>query len=471
MDSGIQANRGSNLQIAKEIFRAYDIRGVVDESLTVEAVQQIGSAIGTKVLATGNSEVVVGRDGRLSGERLSQALVAGIQATGCTVYDIGMVPTPVLYFATKHLQVKSAVMLTGSHNPVNYNGLKMIIDDVTIYGEQIQELYSLILQQKFASGSKGAYVTENVMPAYIEAIKGNVHLKRSLKIVLDAGNGVAGLLAPKLYAALGCQVVPLYCEVDGSFPNHHPDPGNPENLVDLIREVVDQDADIGLAFDGDGDRLGIIDNQGKIIWADRALMLFAQQVLACNPGGTIIYDVKCSRDLHNVISKSGGEPLMWNTGHSLIKAKMRATNACLAAEMSGHIFFKDRWYGFDDGLYAGARLLEILAATDLTSAELFASFPEKVSTPEINIRVTEANKFKIMQQLVATANFSDSHELITIDGMRVEFANGWGLLRPSNTTPNLVARFEATDQESLKHIQQQFRRALLDVSPELELSF
>lgn len=458
------------MQIAKEIFRAYDIRGVVDESLTVEAVQQIGCAIGTKVIATGNSEVVVGRDGRLSGESLSQALVAGIISTGCKVFDIGMVPTPVLYFATKYLQVKSAVMLTGSHNPVNYNGLKMIIDDVTIYGEQIQELYSLVLQQQFVVG-EGECVSKNIMSAYVEAIKGNVQLNKPLKVVLDAGNGVAGLLAPELYASLGCQVVPLYCEVDGSFPNHHPDPGNPANLSELIRVVKEQDADIGLAFDGDGDRLGIVDNQGKIIWADRALMLFAEQVLVSKPGGTIIYDVKCSGDLQEIINNAGGEALMWNTGHSLIKAKMRTTKACLAAEMSGHIFFNDRWYGFDDGLYAGARLLEILAATNLTSAELFAQYPEKVSTPEINIRVTEDNKFTIMQQLIARANFSEPHHLITIDGMRAEFAKGWGLLRPSNTTPNLVARFEATDQTSLQHIQQQFRQALLQVSPELELSF
>lgn len=458
------------MAIAAEIFRAYDIRGVVDKTLTNDTVYSIGRALGSKVLSLGGNSIVIGRDGRTSGPRLSTQLADGIRAAGCNVVDVGLVPTPVLYFAAAYLKIGSAVMLTGSHNPADYNGLKIIIDGTTIYGAAIQEIYQIITSQQFSTGS-GSYITENIIGDYIRAITDSLDIKRALKIVIDCGNGVPGIVAPRLLSNLGCSVIPLYCEVDGTFPNHHPDPSDPHNLEVLRQTVISQQADIGLAFDGDGDRLGIIDNTGKIIWPDRVLMLYAQQLLEKNPGATIIYDVKCSRDVETIIKNSGGVPLMWNTGHSLIKAKMRATGALLAGEMSGHVFFKDRWYGFDDALYAAARLIEILSHTTASAAEVFAGFPEQVCTPELSIAVTEQNKFTIMQDLINTAQFAQPHKVITIDGMRVEFADGWGLVRPSNTTPKLIVRFEAETTDALSNIQDQFRVALLNVAPELVLPF
>lgn len=458
------------MQIASEIFRAYDIRGVVDQSLTCDAVYDIGRALGTKVLEFGGHTIIIGRDGRLSGPRLSKELQAGILSTGCNVIDIGLVPTPVLYFASKYLKINSAVMLTGSHNPPNYNGLKIILNDVTIYGAAIQELQQMILSETFMVGD-GSYTYLNVINAYIEHVQQSMQLKRNLKIVIDCGNGASGIMAEQLYTALGCEVIPLYCEVDGKFPNHHPDPSDPHNLTMLRDIVLETRADIGLAFDGDGDRLGIIDSNGKIIWPDRLLMLFANDLLQHNPGATIIYDVKCSRDVTNIINQAGGVPIMWNTGHSLIKAKMRETGALLAAEMSGHIFFQDRWFGFDDALYTGARLVELLSNQEHTSAQVFAALPEAVSTPELNIDVTEETKFAIMQSLFSNASFKQPYEIIAIDGMRVEFAEGWGLVRPSNTTPRLVVRFEAVNNAILDDIKAQFRIALLQVAPQLSLPF
>lgn len=458
------------MTIAAEIFRAYDIRGIVDVTLTAEAVYMLGRALGTKVLAMQGDCIVIGRDGRLSGPTLIAQLRDGIISTGCNVVDVGLVPTPVLYFAAKYLNIKSAVMLTGSHNPPNYNGLKIIVDDVTIYGAAIQELYHLILRNEFAQGT-GTYQEINVLDDYVTAITNNVNLTRPLKIAIDCGNGAAGIIATKLYVALGCEVIPLCCEVDGNFPHHHPDPSDPHNLDLLRNTLIHEQADLGLAFDGDGDRLGIIDSNGKIIWPDRVLMLFAQDVIAHNPGATIIYDVKCSRDVTDIIQRAGGKPIMWNTGHSLIKAKMRDTGALLAAEMSGHMFFNDRWYGFDDALYTGARLLELLSAQNINSATVFANFPEAFSTPELHIEITEASKFTIMQQLLQTATFAQANEIISIDGVRVEFAHGWGLVRPSNTTPKLVARFEASSAQFLEEIKAQFRRNLLQIAPDLKLPF
>ncbi len=458
------------MAINPQIFRAYDIRGIVEETLTAADVFAIGQAIASKVISSGGKKIVIGRDGRLSGPLFAEQLSAGILSTGCDVVDVGMVPTPALYFASKHLNIDSAVMLTGSHNPSNYNGLKIIIAGVTIYGATIQELYQLIMVGKFPRGH-GEYSQINIVPFYIAAITKTLEIGKDLKVVIDCGNGVPGLVAPDLYRQLGCDVITLYCDVDGTFPNHHPDPSNPQNLQDLIATVKQTKADIGLAFDGDGDRLGIVDNQGKIIWPDRLLMLFAREVLAFNPGATIIYDVKCSRDVEKSINEAGGEPLMWNTGHSLIKAKMAETGAVLAAEMSGHIFFKDRWYGFDDALYTAARLIEILSNSEQTSAEVFAQIPEMVSTPELNVNVTEESKFNIMQALIATVQFSQPCKIITLDGIRVEFEDGWGLVRPSNTTPKLVARFEAVNEEVLNRIKDQFSCALLQVAPELELPF
>lgn len=458
------------MHLDAEIFRAYDIRGIVDVTLTEEVVFAIGRALGTQVLASGGDSIVIGRDGRLSGLRLSQQLAQGIQASGCNVVDVGMVATPCLYFASHALKINSAVMLTGSHNPPDYNGLKIILNGTTIYGAAIQKILSIIQEQSFASGD-GTYTTNNIDEQYIAAITNHIKLKRKLKIVVDCGNGVAGNIVPKLYRALNCEVIPLYCEVDGSFPNHHPDPSDPHNLEDIIAAVHSNNADIGLAFDGDGDRLGIIDNNGKVIWPDRVLMLFAEELLKREPSATIIYDVKCSTDVAKIISKHGGVPVMWNTGHSLIKAKMRETGALLAAEMSGHVFFKDRWFGFDDAIYTGARLLEILSNDPRASNEVFAELPEMISTPELQVTVTESSKFTIMQELLRTAEFKAPYEIITIDGMRVEFPDGWGLVRPSNTTPKLVIRFEAINDYALKDIQQQFRQALLRVDPDLSLPF
>jgi phosphomannomutase/phosphoglucomutase len=458
------------MNIAREIFRAYDIRGIVDKSLTKEAVFNIGRAIATKVLAAGGKQLVVGRDGRLSGPILVEQFISGAIAAGCNVVHIGQVPTPILYFATQHLQISSAVMLTGSHNPPDYNGIKIILDGKAIYGNEIVELYNLIQKQAFTQG-KGEVTSVNINQNYIDYITSNIKLKKSLRIVVDSGNGVCGDIAPKLYTAMGCEVIPLYCEVDGNFPNHHPDPGDPNNLQDLIQAVQKHKADLGFAYDGDGDRLGVIDNNGKIIWPDRILMLFAKDVLQRNPGATIIYDVKSSRDVSAIISQHGGVPLICNTGHSLIKAKMKETGALLAGEMSGHIFFKEKWFGSDDALYAGARLLEILTNTEECSALVFAQLPENVSTPEIAVDVTEDTKFKIMEDLVNNAQFNDALEKITIDGLRVEFTDGWGLIRASNTTPKLIMRFEAYDQQALQKIQLEFKQNILKVAPLLKLTF
>jgi phosphomannomutase/phosphoglucomutase len=453
-----------------EIFRAYDIRGIVDRTLTEQTVYDIGRAMGTKVLALHGTQIVIGRDGRLSGQRLAQKLAAGILSTGCDVVDVGQVPTPCLYFASHELNINSAIMLTGSHNPPNYNGLKIILDGRTIYGASIQELYQIIIGQQFIEGA-GQYQTADITAKYISTIVNNLTISKKLKIVVDCGNGVPGAVVPELFKKLNCTVIPLHCEVDGNFPNHHPDPSDPANLFDLIKAVKETQADIGLAFDGDGDRLGIIDSTGKIIWPDRLLMLFAQELLARKPGATIIYDVKCSRDVAEIITQAGGKALMWNTGHSLIKAKMHETGAQLAAEMSGHIFFKDRWFGFDDALYTGARLIEILAASSESAAQIFAKLPEMVSTPELSVDVEENNKFVIMQDLLLKCNFDAEHIKITIDGLRVEFKDGWGLVRPSNTTPKLVVRFEALNEVVLSQIKQQFRRELLLVAPQLSIPF
>ena len=458
------------MKIVKEIFRAYDIRGIVNKTLTNNAVFAIGQAVATKVLEAGNNQLIIGRDGRSSGPMLAEQFIAGATSTGCNVVDIGQVATPVLYFATYHLNISSAVMLTGSHNPPDYNGIKIVLSGKAIYGEEIFALYSAIQQDNFPKG-QGLVISKNIVQDYINYVVANVKLKKPLKIVVDSGNGVCGDIAPQLYKAIGCEVVPLYCEVDGNFPNHHPDPGDPKNLQDLIKEVKSHQADLGFSFDGDGDRLGIIDNNGKIIWPDRLLMLFAQDVLSRNHAATIIYDIKSSSSLKNIITQHGGVPVMWNTGHSLIKAKMKETNAMLAGEMSGHIFFKERWFGFDDAMYAGARLLEILGNGLESSSRIFAALPENISTPELSVDVTEDSKFKIVDSLIKTTKFDNALEKITLDGLRVEFVDGWGLVRASNTTPKLILRFEANTVQALQAIQDKFRQCLLAVEPALVLPF
>ena len=456
-------------KLPADIFRAYDIRGVVGDTLTAEYAYWIGRAIGSQSLAQGEPKVIVGRDGRLSGPELLQQLVQGLLDCGCDVTDIGMVPTPVVYFAANVLEGRSAVMLTGSHNPPDYNGFKIIIAGDTLANEQIQALKTRLDNNDLASGV-GSVQQVDVLPRYFKTIRDDIALAKPLKVVVDCGNGAAGVIAPQLIEALGCSVIPLFCEVDGNFPNHHPDPGKPENLVDLIDRVKSENADLGLAFDGDGDRVGVVTNTGNIVYPDRLLMLFAKDVVSRNPGADIIFDVKCTRRLTPLISGYGGRPVMWKTGHSLIKKKMKETGALLAGEMSGHIFFKERWYGFDDGIYSAARLLEILSQEKRNAEQVFSAFPSDISTPEINIKVTEQTKFGMIERLQREGQWGEAN-ITSIDGVRVDYPKGWGLIRASNTTPVLVLRFEADTQEELERIQDVFRTQLLKVAPDLQLPF
>ncbi len=451
------------------LFRAYDIRGVMGKTLSEDVARIIGRAIGSEAAARGCPDVVVGYDGRLSSPGLADALLDGLRAAGRNVILIGQVPTPVSYFATYHLGTGSCVQVTGSHNPPDYNGFKVMLGGETLSGDAIQDLYRRIRETDFADG-EGAFRREDVVPAYLDRIAGDITLHRPLKVVVDAGNGVAGELGPEVLRAIGCEVEELFCEVDGNFPNHHPDPSDPKNLEVLISYVRLQEADVGLAFDGDGDRLGVVDASGKIIWADRQMMLYAMDILSRQPGADIIFDVKCSAHLARVISDNAGVPVMWRTGHSLIKAKLKETGAPLAGEMSGHIFFNDRWDGFDDGIYTAARLLEILSMDSRTSTEVFAELPEAESTPELKIHLEEGEPPEVIERLVAAARFPDAH-VNTIDGLRVDFPDGWGLVRASNTTPCLVLRFEADTAEALEHIQQQFRELLEQAKPGIEIGF
>ncbi|WP_455384988.1 phosphomannomutase/phosphoglucomutase [Acidihalobacter prosperus] len=457
-------------QISPTLFRAYDIRGVVDRDLTEAAARLIGRAFGSSALARGQNAVAVGRDGRLSGPRLVAALTEGLLASGIDVIDVGCVPTPVVYYAAEELGTRTCIAVTGSHNPPDYNGLKMVIGGETLYGDSIQDLRTRIESDDFANG-RGSRREEDVSGRYLARIAGDVELARPLRLAVDCGNGVAGELAPQLLERLGCSVEPLYCEIDGRFPNHHPNPSEPENLKDLIIKVRTDGLDLGLAFDGDGDRLGVIDAEGRVVWADRQMMLYAADVLSRHPGATILYDVKCSRHLGDQIAAHGGDPLMWKTGHSLVKAKMRETGALLGGEMSGHIFFKERWYGFDDALYTAARLLEILSRDPRTPTEVFAALPDSLNTPELNVHFAEEGAhFDFMRRLTGQADFGDAR-LTTIDGLRADYAHGWGLVRPSNTTPSLVIRFEADDEAHLHEIQAVFRQQMLAAEPSLNLPF
>ena len=444
------------MDISSSIFKAYDIRGIVEKELTPEVVKLIGMAIGSESIAQGERGIVVGRDGRLTGPMLSESLISGLIESGCHVVDIGMVPTPLVYFATYTKGASSGVMVTGSHNPPEYNGFKIMIAGETLAADKIQNLYSRIVNQQFSSGS-GSSTSINIDQDYMDTIKSDIVLERELNIVVDCGNGIAGNIAPKLFESLGAKVTKLFCLVDGRFPNHHPDPSNPENLEDLIKEVIDTGADLGLAFDGDGDRLGLVDNNGNVIWADRQMILYSRDVLSRKPGAKIIFDVKCSSLLPKDISEHGGEPIMSRTGHSFIKNKLKETDAELGGEMSGHIFFKDRWYGFDDAIYTGARLLEIISKTDKTCAEVFAELPSSVSTPEINIHFDkQGQQYDAMEALSNSIDFPGS-EINTLDGVRVDYENCWGLVRASNTTPCLVLRFEGNDKEALNSIKSQFK--------------
>jgi phosphomannomutase / phosphoglucomutase len=455
--------------LPREIFKAYDIRGIVGKTLTPEVVAAIGHAIGSEAHARGQSTIAIGRDGRLSGPELIAALANGIQKSGINVIDVGCVPTPMVYFAAYQLQTGSAVMLTGSHNPPDYNGLKMVLAGETLSGETIQGLRQRIEQDKLTLGS-GSYTQQDISKEYIARIVSDIRLARPMKISVDCGNGVAGAYVANLYRQLGCEVHEMYCEVDGRFPNHHPDPSDPKNLQDLIAALRENDSELGLAFDGDGDRLGVVTKDGKIIYPDRQLMLFAADVLSRNPGAEIIFDIKSTRNLFDWIRDHGGKPTLWKTGHSLVKAKMRETGALLAGEMSGHVFFKERWYGFDDGLYTGARLLEILSRVDNPSTTL-NSLPDAFCTPELHIHTKEGENHALLSQLQKTAQFTDAKEIITLDGLRVEYSDGFGLARPSNTTPVIVLRFEADSEVGLKRIQDDFRRIFRQAAPHLNLPF
>ncbi len=452
-----------------EIFKAYDIRGIVNKSLTADVVRQVGHALGSLAAEQGQKAIAVGRDGRLSGPELAGALMDGICAAGVDAIDVGCVPTPLTYFAAYELGCHSCVSVTGSHNPPDYNGLKMVIGGTTLALDAIQDLKKRIEAGNLKHG-QGQRRSADIKAAYVEKIVSDVKLARPMKIVMDCGNGVAGAIAPELFKRLGCDIVPLYCEVDGNFPNHHPDPSKPENLKDVIQALQETDAELGIAFDGDGDRLGVVTKDGEIIYPDRQLMLFAADVLSRVPGGQIIYDVKCTRLLAPWIRQHGGEPLMWNTGHALVKAKLKETGAPLAGEMSGHTFFKERWYGFDDGLYTGARLLEILSRSADANAPL-KSLPNSPSTPELNIKMAEGEPFTLIDTLKAEGKFEGATEKITIDGVRVEYPDGFGLARPSNTTPVVVLRFEADNEAALARIQAAFRQALNAAWPGIQLPF
>lgn len=459
------------MNISPDIFRAYDIRGVVSDQLTPAAVEQIGRAFGTECVDRDIPTVVVARDGRLSGPDLIASLSRGIQSTGTNVISIGMVPTPVLYFATYHLGTGTGIMVTGSHNPPEYNGLKMVLATDALFGDGITALYTRLVENQLTENSPGSFEEQDILQDYLDRIVGDIKLARPMSIAYDCGNGVAGAAAPQLFDALGCKSDALFTDVDGTFPNHHPDPAKLENLTDLIAVVKEKGHEVGLAFDGDGDRVGVVDDQGNVIWPDRQMVLFAQDVLERNPGARIIYDVKCSKVLPAAITAAGGVPDMWKTGHSFIKARIKETGAQLGGEMSGHMFFKERWYGFDDALYAAARLLEILSKTDRAASEIFGEIPNSINTPELNVLLNEDGaQHAFIKKFIAASTF-DGAELTTIDGVRADYPDGWGLVRASNTTPSLVIRFEADTDEAMERIQTQFRNNMQAVDSSIEAPF
>ena len=447
-----------------EVFRAYDIRGIAGTALTDAFVWHLGRAFAAQALQQQVKTVVVAADGRLSSPNFKTLLCQGLLAGGCDVIDIGFVPTPTLYFAAHQQADKTGIMITGSHNPADYNGFKMMLAGHTLSGDDIQALRIRIENQDYSEG-QGTLVHQDFSETYLKRITDDVKLQRPLKVVVDCGNGIPGNLAPELIKRLGCEIIPLFCDVDGTFPNHHPDPGKLKNLQDVIRAVAEHKADLGLAFDGDGDRVGVVTDQGHVVYPDRVMMLFAEDVIARNPKAEILFDVKCSRLLPKVIEAAGGKATMWKTGHSLIKQQMKACGALLAGEMSGHIFFKGRWFGFDDGLYSAARLLEILASRTESADGIFKAYPEDISTPEINIEVRDDNKFHIVEALqqLSFEGGNASH----IDGVRVDYSDGWGLIRASNTTPMLVLRFEAETQSALERIRDAFQQRLHQVVPDL----
>lgn len=456
-------------QIRRSVFRAYDIRGIVGKDLDEDSFYSIGLAIACYLQKLNRQQIFVARDGRLTSCALTKALKKGLLDSGIDVFDLGAVATPVMYYATHTQGLDSGLMVTGSHNPADYNGIKLVLAGKTLTQEGIDILYGLLNEDR-QEAPCGKEKTVDVIDHYIQRIVSDVKLKRPLKVVIDCGNGIAGPIIPKVISELGCEVIPLYCDVDGRFPNHHPDPSIEENLVDLQAAVARHNADIGLAFDGDADRLGLVTNKGEIIWPDRLMMFYSREILSRNPGATIVFDVKCSSHLEKEIQAAGGVAKMCPTGHSIVKAIMKQEQAVLAGEMSGHLFFKDRWYGFDDALYSACRLLEIISASHLTVSEQFELIPNSVNTPEIKIAITDEEKFHFIKQFSELAHFPQAR-ILNIDGLRVEFSNGWGLLRASNTTPCLVARFEATDKDNLELIQDLFKKQIRLLNSELDLPF
>lgn len=455
------------MQVNASVFKAYDIRGIVGKTIDETFAEHLGRAFGSEALAAGEKAVAVGRDGRLSGPAFASALIRGLASTGLDVVDLGAVTTPMLYYvaATRGRKgCRSGIQVTGSHNPKDYNGFKMVLAGRAIYGEDIQKLRQRMEREDYTKG-KGRSATMDILPEYQARIANDAKLKRPLKIVVDCGNGIPGASAPGVLRALGCEVTEMYSEVDGNFPNHHPDPSKPENLAELIDKVKNSDAELGLAFDGDGDRLGVVTKDGQIIYPDRQLMLLATDVLSRNPGGTIIFDVKCTQRLAPAIRKAGGKPLMWKTGHSLIKAQMKKIKAPLAGEMSGHIFFGERWYGFDDATYTAARLLEILSKSKDPS-KVLNKLPTSFSTPELNVPCAEGEAPQVVRHLLENAQFPGAQEIVTIDGLRVDYKDGFGLIRSSNTTPVLVLRFEGHSQKALDRIQAAFMAALKAAKPD-----
>ena len=457
------------VELIAGIFRAYDIRGVIDKTLDSGVAKKVGQAVGTLALERGVAPVVVARDGRLSGPYLMDGMIEGIQASGCDVLDIGAVPTGVLYYAAFEMAAGSGVMITGSHNPPDYNGFKVMVGGDTLHGEAISNIYERIVTGDLSSG-EGRLSRRNVIPDYIQRVSEDISVERELKVVIDCGNGIGGVCAAETLRAVGVEVLPLFDEVDGTFPNHHPDPSDPENLNDLIESVRLMDADLGLAFDGDADRLGVVTLAGNIIYPDRVMMLLALDVLDRIPGATIIYDVKCTGHLPKIIKEAGGNPVMYKTGHSLIKARMKEIDSPFAGEMSGHFFFGERWYGVDDGIYAAARLLEILGGTETPPEAILNALPTSFSTPELKVQMQEGENHAFIEAFRSKAQF-DGAEIHTIDGLRADFQDGWGLVRASNTTPILVVRFDAETEEALIRIQAGFRSQMLDINPDLELPF
>ncbi len=459
------------MQINQNIFRAYDIRGIASEDLSDEFVMSLGSALSHKIKKLGLKQVVVARDGRLSGARIYSALINSFLDNGVDVINAGMVPSPLLYFAVEKFNTKNGVMITGSHNPKEYNGFKIILGGKTIYGQEIQNIKNDILQGTHSKEiQKGNLEEINILDDYINELKNNISLKRSMKICLDCGNGVGGVIAPKAFKAIGCEVVELFSEVDGNFPNHHPDPGDPKNFEDLQSKIIESNADIGIALDGDADRVGIVDNSGKIIYPDIQMILYAGQVLEKNKNATIIFDVKCSNILKKFIEENSGIAYMSKTGHSYIKKNLFEKNALLAGEMSGHIFFKDRWFGFDDAIYAGSRMLEILSEKEKNSSDIFSELPQNLSTPEINISVSDENKFSIISKLIKILE-KESGEINSLDGIRIDRDSCWGLIRASNTSPNLVLRFEGNSPQDLDDIKNVFKKAISKVDNTIKANF